>query len=299
VPHQVLGFENNERVYLSKEVETNPYGKKVLEPLFMEQLVRGKVSLYHYKERDNGEHYWAEKEGKMLELHGGRKTVEVNGRKYVKSDKTYQVFLQQLFSDCSRPNLHLCAFTKKSLTEAVYNYNVCAGEKTARNQYKKEKISIHPGLKVGVNFFSEASGAYELSPSLGLFVNVPISRANRIFSGQFEVVYNQYSVPLIPSPILYKFVDVGALLRVTYPKGYVRPFAATGVGYALGLEQVRRASDSKYISGKEGRPKLALEAGLQVPLRKRFIYAAARYEKFLNTPKGYYRLFNVSVGFGL
>ncbi|MBD0255148.1 MAG: hypothetical protein ICV83_05470 [Cytophagales bacterium] len=298
-PHQVLGFERDGQIYLSKEAETNPYGEKTKEPLFMQQLVRGKVSLYYYKERDNAEHYWAEKEGKMLELHGGRKAVEVNGSKYLKSDKTYQVFLQQLFSDCSTPNLHLCAFTKKSLTEAVYNYNVCAGEQTARNQYKEEKISIHPGLKVGANFFSEASGSYQLSPSLGLFVNIPISRANRVFSGQVEVVYNQYAVAQIPSSVVYKFVDVGALFRATYPKGHVRPFGAAGVAYALGLGQVRRVPDLKYISGKEGRPKLALEAGLQVPLKKRFVYAAARYDKFLNTPKGYYRLFNVSLGVGL
>jgi len=298
-PHQVLGFENNAIVWSSKVVETNPYGEKIREPLFMQQLVRGKVSLYYYKERDNQEHYWAEKEGKMLELHGGRKTVVVNQTKYLKSDKTYQVFLQQLFSDCNKPDLHLCAFNKKALTGAVYDYNLCTGEAAARNQYQKNKFVVHPGLKIGANYFSEASASFQLTPSAGLFVNVPLSRANRIFSGQVEVLYNQYHALLAGQASRYRFIDFAALFRTTYPKGFVRPFGAIGIVYGLGLEEVRSGVTAKYISGKNAQPKLALEGGLQVPLRKRFLYTAARYEKFLNTPRGYYKLFNFSLGVGL
>jgi hypothetical protein len=226
--------------------------------------------------------------------------VTVNQVKYQKEDKTYQIFLQQLFSDCnSKPDLHLCAFNKKALSQAVYEYNLCMGEKVVRNQYKKEKSIIVTGIRIGGNYFSMASSSYKFSPSVGVFVNLPLSKANRILAGQLEGNYNEYRADVGKDAIRYNVFDLTALIRFTYPKGLIRPFSGIGFTFGFGKEYAKYATSPKYkYLGKVDNPKLAFEAGLQVPLWRKYLYTSARYERFIFTPTGYYKPFNFSLGFG-
>ncbi len=299
LPNQLAGFERDGVVYVTREVQTDPFGVRTIEPLFMQLLAGGKVNLYVFQERNNETFYYAEKEGKMIKLEGGKKLTTVNKQTYYTQDKTYQVFLQQLFSDCSKPNLHLCEYTKKGLSDAVLAYNRCADATTARELNKREKIRLHPGVRAGANAYSEDESASQMSRSVGVFLNIPLGRASRVLSGQVELNFNQYRVATEQFRLQYNFVDLTPLLKATYPKGVVRPFLATGFAFGLGKLRAVTAPNQPLGELTVTQPKLIVETGLQVPLGKRYVYAATRYEKFINTPDVKIRSFNFSVGFAL
>lgn len=298
-PNQLAGFERNGVVYIAREVHTEPFGVKTIEPVFMQLLAGGKVNLYTFQERNNETFYYAEKEGKMIRLEGGKKLVTIKDETFYTTDKTYQVFLEQLFSDCGKPNLHLCEYTKKGLSDAVLTYNRCVDATTARALHKKGKLRLHPGIRAGANTYSEDGSAVQVSRSTGVFVNLPLRGANRILSGQVELNFNQYRVATEQFRLRYDFVDVTPLLKATYPKGWVRPFLATG--FSFGLGEMKRA-DGRLVRVQErkvAQAKLLAETGLQVPLGRRFVYAGARYEKFLHTRGVKINSINFSLGVAL
>lgn len=299
LPVQLTGFERDGVVYLSREVPTKPFGVESIEPLFMQLLAGGKVNLFTFRERDNETFYYAEKEGKMIKLEGGKKLITVKDGTYFTADKTYQVFLQQLFSDCSKPNLHLCEYTKKGLTDAVLAYNRCVDATTARELNKKRKLRLHPGIRAGVNLYSEDGSAPQMSRSAGIFVNIPLGGANRLLSGQVELNFNQYRLATERLRIRYDFVEVTPLFKATYPKGWVRPFLATGFSFGLGGVKQANAGSRELRELGVVQAKLLAEAGIQVPFGKRYAYAAGRYENFLHTPGVTIRSFNFYVGFAL
>jgi hypothetical protein len=273
-PSQLAGFERDEVVYASQEVYTEPFGVKTIEPVFMQLLAGGKVNLYTFQEKNSDTFYYAEKEGIMIRLEGGKKLITVKNESYFTADKTYQVFLQQLFSDCSKPNLHLCEYTRKGLSDAVLAYNRCTDATTARESRKKGKIRLHSGIRAGVNAYSENGSAVRLSRSAGLFVNMPLGGANRILSGQVELNFNQYRGATEPYRLRYDFVDFTPLLKVTYPKGWVRPFLATGFSFGPGEMKQISARFGELDAFSVTQVKLLAETGLQVPLGRRFAYAA-------------------------
>jgi hypothetical protein len=299
LPSQLTGFDRNGVVYVTREVPTDPFGVKTIEPLFMQLLTGGKVNLYTFQERDNETFYYAEKEGKMIKLEGGKKLTTVNKQSYYTKDKTYQVFLQQLFSDCDKPNLHLCEYTTRALSDAVLAYNRCADAPTARAMHKKEKMRFHPGIRAGVNAYAEDNYGVQFSRSMGIFLNMPLGRANRVLSGQVELNFNQYRVAAEQFRLRYNYVDFTPLVKATYPKGWVRPFVAAGFGFALGTLKGVSLSNRQSVELKVSESKLIAETGLQVPLGRRFAYVAARYEKFVNMPEVKTRSFNFSLGFAL
>ena len=298
-PHQLKGFERDGVVYITREVPTDPFGVKTIEPLFMQLLAGGKVNLYAFLERNNETFYYAEKEGKMTRLEGGKKLTTVNKQAYYTKDKTYQVFLQQLFSDCSKPNLHLCEYTRKDLTNAVLTYNRCTDAATARELTKKEKVRVHPGVRGGINVYAEDDFATRVSPSAGVFVNMPLGKANRILSVQVELNYNQYRVVTEQLRAHYAIFELTPLAKVTYPKGWVRPFVAGGFAIGWGKEKVATLTNRLLAESEITQPKLIAETGLQVPFGRRYAYAAARYEKFVNTPETRITSWNFSLGFAL
>jgi hypothetical protein len=196
----------------------------------MQQLVRGKVSLYYYREKDNSEHYWAEKAGSLYELKITERLITgADGKSYSHSSREYQGILNFLFNDCPLVKTSAVPYSQSGLVAATDTYNGCFnGEKTSFRS-KKSRIPIHPGVRGGVNYFSQESAGYGPGFFAGVFANVPLTGASRTLSVQTELTYQRLGCRDFIYQYKYSFIDIGIFLRATVPRRTVRPYGTFGV----------------------------------------------------------------------
>ncbi len=301
-PIQVNGFNFEGNLYKSKEVEADlPIGK-IKEPLFMQQLIEGRANLYYYKEKDNSEHYWVEKGTEIKELRVVDKTIhDKDGRIYLRKEKEFLRILNYLFNDCSKYKISEIPFSRLSLIKEVVKYNECFEGENSIVLAKKERMKIHPGIKIGGSQFLTLEAQGKFTPSAGVFVNLPLNKASRLLSIQFEANYNNYLAVVLTTEYRfgYRSLDVGALMRAMYPKGYIKPFLGLGFMYGMGKRYVIPAASSQKIGHSQFVfPKTLVEGGFQVPLRRRYVYTAARYERVMHSKGMKYRMLNFSLGLG-
>ncbi len=296
-PAEAAGFELAGNVYLSREVEREAKGEKQKELLFMQLLVQGRASLYYYRERDNSEHYWIEKDHQLRELRVVETTVQVNGKPYAQVRKEYQGVLGYVLADCGKVNAPQIPYSRAGLVAAVFTYNNCfAGEKAAIT-YRKSRIMVHPGVKAGISLPSYDGLKGGAGPAYGVFVNFQHNGARRVLSSQVEWVHNQYTARTGPERYAYRAADLAALLRFTYPRGVIRPAVAVGVVRSV----VNASADSLGIRVDAWRDvayKAAAEVGVVVPVRRHYLYAAARAEPVLDVYLVRTRVYNFSVSIG-
>lgn len=296
-PGQAAGFRLDDNVFLSREVEREVKGEKRKEALFMQLIVQGRANLYYYRERDNSEHYWIEKDHQLRELRVVETIVQVNGKPYAQTRKEYQGILGYVLADCGKINVGEVPYSRAGLTGAVFAYNTCfEGEKTAVT-YRKSKIMVHPGVKAGVSFPSIRGFEGAAGPSYGVFVNFQHNGARRVLSSQVEWVYNRYTARTGSERYSYRAVDLAALLRFTYPKGVVRPAVAAGV-VRSGMTASADSLGARVVAWRNVVYKVAAEAGLLLPVRRHYLYAAARIEPVLDVDLVRTKIYHFSVSLG-
>jgi hypothetical protein len=296
-PGEAAGFQMGDNVYLSRKAEREAKGEKQKEALFMQLLVQGRANLYYYRERDNSEHYWIEKDHQLRELRVVETTVQVDGKPYAQTRKEYQGILAYLLADCGKVKTGAVPYSRAGLAGAVFTYNTCfEGEKNAIT-YRRSKIMVHPGVKAGLSRPSFGKLEGTAGPSYGVFVNFQHNGARRVLSTQVEWVHNRYTASIGAERYSYRTADLAALLRFTYPKGVVRP----AVSFGLIRSGVTASADSVGTRVQEWRDviyKGAAEVGLVLPLRRHYLYAAGRIEPVLDLYIVRSRIYNFSVSIG-
>jgi hypothetical protein len=296
-PSQATGFRLDDNVFLSREVEQEVKGEKQKEALFMQLLVQGRANLYYYRERDNSEHYWIEKDHQLRELRVVETIVQVDGKPYAQTRQEYQGILGYVLADCGKINVAEVPYSRAGLMGAVFTYNTCfEGEKVAVT-YRKIKIMVHPGIKAGVSRPSFRGFEGVAGPSYGVFVNFQHNGARRVLSSQVEWVHNRYSASAGSERYSYRAVDLAALLRFTYPKGVIRPAVAVGVARS-GITASADSLGTRVIAWRNVFYKVAAEAGLLLPVRRHYLYAAARIEPVLDVALLRSKIYNLSVSIG-
>jgi hypothetical protein len=115
--------------------------------VFLECLVNGKVSLYHFDER-----YFIEAKGKVQELVVTKSTITEGDRVFTRELPLYKGILQTEMNDCStiHQNINKTALTKKALTQLFSDYHKCIGEDFITFESDDGKINMRFGLSVGV-----------------------------------------------------------------------------------------------------------------------------------------------------
>jgi hypothetical protein len=152
-------------------------------------LVKGKISLYYFKDENSKEHFFVEKLNQPLEeLIKHDYMGEYKGNKVVVKEDQFNNQLAELCQDCSLFNgmSFNYQYTQSSLKPAILDYNGFFGDKNAYETSKKEIFSSNLFLQVGAGQYSyrtEFGSIYD-SPSsyfipsvgLGWLIEIPSNR---------------------------------------------------------------------------------------------------------------------------
>ena len=132
----------NKGTFYSHNVSTDVQ----LQNVFLECIVKGKVSLYYFDDR-----YFMESRGRVKEIVVTKSTARQGDRVYTMDLPVYKGLLQTEMNDCStiHQNINNTGFTKKALTQLFVDYHKCIGEDFTTYEYEDGKIKVRFGLAVG------------------------------------------------------------------------------------------------------------------------------------------------------
>ena len=245
--------------------------------LFLLALVKGKASLYYFKDRNNREHYYITKDNsnpeELVIKKSYRSTSEVHTESYG-SVVTVEIFkgqLSLLLNDCSdlKKLINGTDYSYNSLRSLVIRYNQCQSPGTEYVK-KEEKIKTKFGLLAGPtltkvtfkNGYDDLTGVkmkdcYSFLAGIEFDLVFPRERAQ--WSLINELIYKPYSNSGSSTKTAsagwdgmrydytfsfkMEYLKLYTLLRYVYPKWKVKPYADFGMsnGYAI------KANNSKTI----------------------------------------------------
>ena len=117
------------------------------EPVFMEVLVKGNISLFKYMDA-----FYIEKADTLYELSNEKYENIVEGKRVIIESNRYIGLLFLLMRDCSdlRDNIKEVRLFEKPLLNLVMSYNKCRGSETIEYKHKKPWTKIDVGALTGV-----------------------------------------------------------------------------------------------------------------------------------------------------
>lgn len=143
-PNQIKGYRFvNDKYFESREIKIDD---DEVENVFLEVLVKGKVSLYKYMSK-----YYVGKDSLFYQLKNEQKEVEIEGRQLVKNTNEHIGILSYLLSDCMglQSNIKGVRIDEKQLTKLIEKYNKCTGEPTITFKAKKPWFKATVGVGAG------------------------------------------------------------------------------------------------------------------------------------------------------
>ena len=186
--------------------------------VFLEVIVQGKASLYHYLDR-----FFVRKEQSTLyELEETEEAVERGGTTYKTKNRRYILLLRYLLNNCPSlaDRIDNMSLTQKKLTRLIEGYNECVG--SAYVTYKKNKplVASHYGLlsvysKSKLKFYAhlpeykpmEARDFNTSSVGIGMFLDISSPKINERLSFHSELwcAYYRYQVSFTQPTIAYNW----------------------------------------------------------------------------------------------
>ena len=150
---------NNPKTYLPGEIKSYSIGNKgsyysygvtgdvQTRNVFLECIVKGKVSLYDFDDR-----YFMESKGSVKEIVVTKSTARQGDKVYTVDLPVYKGLLQTEMNDCStiHQNISKTGFSKKELTQLFVDYHKCIGEDFTTFESETGKIKVRFGLGLGV-----------------------------------------------------------------------------------------------------------------------------------------------------
>ncbi|MDJ0645549.1 MAG: hypothetical protein QNJ57_06135 [Flavobacteriaceae bacterium] len=136
----------NDRQYISREIKDESTD---LELVFLEVLVRGKVTLYKYRNR-----YYVDKDNsQFIGLTYPERNVKIGGKYFKKKSPKPVGILRYLLADCKKikSKINKISLIEKQLTLLIEEYNNCVNEYSVSYKEKKPWIKTSFGISVGLN----------------------------------------------------------------------------------------------------------------------------------------------------
>lgn len=165
-PADLLGYQYSDgRYYVTKKAPDS----EMVEPVFFEFLVRGKVNLYRFN--NGSERYFVEKDSAVHELKNTETIERIDEQNYQKKNREYLGTLFYLFGDANmQSDISESVFRPKALIGLAKKYHdkVCTDEVCV--VYEREVKPIH------VNFCCMAD-LLIISSILGILLSRIIVRA--------------------------------------------------------------------------------------------------------------------------
>jgi hypothetical protein len=228
------GFENG-RVYVSKEINIH----NTIQNVFLERLVRGRVTLYFYK-NGNGRTFYIEKDSSVL--------VPLNKTDSESNKQVFKKDLEELLKDCDNVKgaIKVSTYNKKSLALLVRDYNSCKMKPIPHFKF---------GLLVGFNttkLYSSANTSDEYlrdavfnidkSFSIGAFCDIPLYLGNLYLHPEIYYLENAFLYNLKNTTgetdvvINNSSINLPILVRYNFPLGKLQPFVSMGVFYSKAIK---------------------------------------------------------------
>jgi hypothetical protein len=236
--------------------------------LFLSVIVKAKTSLYFFKDVDDREHYYVQKQGSpMLELllkksYKGSYENSATSNNYVVTVELFKGQLIVLFADCIqvKNDINISEYNTRSLKKLILKYNECIGESPAyivKPEKMKVRIGIVAGPFWGTLKFSGAAtvdvNGAEFNPyfsgTAGVALHLILPRQRAQWDIINELVYEPYRTSgtkfMQQNSLLYynysftfdlAYVKLNTMLRYLYPKWNVRPFGNIGMTNAIAIK---------------------------------------------------------------
>lgn len=238
--------------------------------VFFRVVQTGSVNLYVYTDKHSRNHYIYEKDGVIKELEYIRAYVNNSSGSGIYENKLYKEQLTEIFKDCpavAKRASHL-NYNETDLSNVFIAYNNCKNPAAAKIPEKKVKAGLAFGVMAGVSFnsfrftgpgyiFDGSKYTSSSAPIAGLFLEVPFSRNRRQLCLMNELLYRSEKTNGITrigtTSFNFSFVQLSTMLRYTYPKGSVRPYATFGIGNSLIVSTkenllIRNTGSSKSVA---------------------------------------------------
>ena len=297
------GFADG-RVYVSKTIHIDGLPKKA----FLLRLVKGKLTLYHYKSKETNTFYWEKDNQGVFEL-----------PKYHKdnSKMNFHDDLDYLTGDC--PNVknatRLVSYTINSMTDLIENYNNC---KLIPFPHFRYGILVGYGLNrletstFQLNTLANINFKYQGNFIPGFFIDYPIEMSDfSINSGLYftkcgySYNYNYEDKDMSQKNTSFvantTSINLPVLIRYTFPFMHVRPFVNAGLIYALNIKNSTNIYSSliypTYIESliidssphiTKNQVGFSVGSGMEIKLDyKHYVFIELRYNKLYSLPTQY------------
>jgi hypothetical protein len=233
-PYQVTQYGlANGTEYVARDIELQGFSRRV----FLEQIVKGKATLYYYVDSQNSL-YFIEKDSTTLSV------IPKNNNK---SDTRLSDFLKEISGDCHAVGeaAGSVKHNRLYLTRFVESYNNCTAMALPQIRYglilgaggRKPVLSGNNSDRP-LSYFDYR---YQIAPAAGLFVNLPVLLSN--YSVRIELLYSRSSYSYSASTDEIKYDIEGAInslkmplmLRYSHPAPRYRPYINGGLVFAYNI----------------------------------------------------------------
>ena len=230
-PSEVLEYGlSSGQVYVARSIQIDNSEQRV----FLERLVKGKVTLYYFRGKGMKTYFIEKDSSKLIEVpRHNRKIAKYNFRKQV----------APAVDDCDKVKslLSLVSYTKISLSKYISCYNNCES-----NSFPFIRYGILIGdreSKLTRNFHIQDSYAryldliYLSSFTLGGFIDVPLYGRNVSVHTELYVSCQKYSYSAQSTTSALDFIgsnssiSIPLLVRYTFLSKKIRPFINAGVEF--------------------------------------------------------------------
>ncbi|MCA8831362.1 porin family protein [Hymenobacter pini] len=230
----------------------------VARPSFLEVIVRGPASLLFLRDERSNDHFYLQMaDGQPKEL--VRRMVMEKNNTVQRSLDEYKYTLAAGFRSCPsvQPSINTVRFDQAGLIRIVKRYNECTGGPSvmpaATSRQNHVQLALVAGgeysrlimndERVGYSTTTTVNLAGSIQPAFGIALQLRLVGLNKNLSTRIEALYEKQKYALFTtSPNAsgnysqyrgnMSSIRVPLLLRYTYPKGLLRPFAQVGYSFS-------------------------------------------------------------------
>ncbi len=182
------------------------FSSAIVEKLFVEVLVYGKISLFRLKYN----FFVRKNEGEIIELESNQNEVSIDGKQGIVENNRWRGIISYFISDClsnSNQITKILELNEKSLTKLITRYNKCTGIDFTVFKENKPWTKFEVGASVGLSStfikinndraqYDYLGDAYNSTdPNLGIIVAISSPRIAEklVVQGEIHIVNSSYS----------------------------------------------------------------------------------------------------------
>ncbi|MCB2407463.1 outer membrane beta-barrel protein [Hymenobacter lucidus] len=279
------GF-TNDRVYqagtvtLADSSYRSPSGEMradtVQRAAFLEVVVLGPASLLFLRDESSNDHFYLRMAaGPVQELVQSTQRVKVNGNVYQQKNEEFRKTLAASFQACPavQPGIVSLRLGLNELTKVVRQYNECIGTASVAPASTTRQNRLRIGLVAGgeasrLSLQNTAStpatdikAKSTVGPVLGVSLQLALAGVNQTIAVRLEALAERQEYAHSTSAVdangfgpqqEFRFnlasLRVPLLVRYTFPRGQIRPFAQVGFGLSYWLK-TQNESRARYLYG--------------------------------------------------